>query len=357
MKDTGLKKEELLRLLGSMEQVAGVREIEYRDGRASGLRCALVHNGLMEYALMLDKCLDPAWLKYEGMNFGILTKPGLQGRNPYDTAGEEAVRSIMGGAMFTCGLDHVHGCAAIDGRAYPTHGRMRTTPAEKIGMDAFFDEDAYTIRVTGEMRQASIFGENMVLRRTVETSYGSREILFRDVIENQGFAPEPLCFLYHCNAGYPFWTPGCRLLLPEHSCTPRDEASAQGMHDRMQMGEPVDGAAEQVFQYQLAADKEGNTFAAFVNDERELALCIRWNRNRIPLMTQWKSCASGDYAMALEPTNCGFAGRGGQTRILQPMERHINEIRFCIIKGREEIAALEKERYALLSLAETEVSY
>lgn len=80
MKDTGLKKEELLRLLGSMEQVAGVREIEYRDGRASGLRCALVHNGLMEYALMLDKCLDPAWLKYEGMNFGILTKPGLQGK-------------------------------------------------------------------------------------------------------------------------------------------------------------------------------------------------------------------------------------------------------------------------------------
>ena len=62
----------------------------------------------------------------------------------------------------------------------------------------------------------------MILRRTVETVYGSNEILFHDEIENQGFKPEPLCFLYHCNAGYPFLTPESRLILPEVSCIPRD---------------------------------------------------------------------------------------------------------------------------------------
>lgn len=67
------------------------------------------------------------------------------------------------------------------------------------------------------------------------------------------------------------------------------------------MGQAEDGQAEQVFQYSLASDREGNTFGAFVNDDRELALCIRWNVKKIPLMAQWKSCASGDYAMALEP--------------------------------------------------------
>lgn len=354
MKNTYLKKEELLRTCGSMEQVAGVRQIEYQDGRASGLRCALVHNGPMEFALMLDKCLDPAWLKYEGINFGILTKPGLQGRNPYDTAGEEAVRSIMGGAMFTCGPDNVHGLRNVDGTDYPTHGRIRTTPAEKTGMDAFFDGDEYKIRVTGEMRQARIFGENMVLRRTVETTYGTREILFRDEIENQGFAPEPLCFLYHCNAGYPFLTSESRLILPDVDCVPRDEASERGMQERMQMGAPEDGAAEQVFQHRPAADEEGNTFAAFVNDDLELALCIRFNREKIPFLTQWKSRASGDYAMALEPTNCGFEGRSGQTQMLEPLERHVNEIRFCILKGREEIAALERECAALLNRTKTD---
>lgn len=341
-------KEQLLRYCGSMEQIAGVREIEYQDGRAAGLRCALIYNGLLEMPLMLDKCLDPAWLRYKGVNLSLLTKPGLQGRNPYDTMGEEAVRSIMGGAMFTCGLDNVHGHRRVDGIEYPTHGRMRTTPAEKIGMDAFFEGDVYKIRVRGEMRQARIFGENMVLRRTVETTYGSSEILFRDEIENQGFQEEPLCFLYHCNAAYPFMVPGSRLILPSISCVPRDEDAAKGMEHRMQMEEPEDGRPEQVFQHVLAADETGNTFGAFVNDELELALCIRWNTHHIPFMTQWKSCASGDYVMALEPTNCGFGGRTETTQKLKPLEKQMQELRFCIVEGYAEIKKLEEECNCLL---------
>lgn len=62
---------------------------------------------------------------------------------------------------------------------------MRTTPAEKISMDAFWENGEYKILVSGEMREAQIFGENLVLRRTIETTYGSREIVFTDEIENQ----------------------------------------------------------------------------------------------------------------------------------------------------------------------------
>lgn len=348
MKKKGEGKEKLLRYCGNMEQVAGVRQVEYQDGRASGLRCALVYNGVFEFPLMLDKCLDPAWLRYKGMNIGLLTKPGLQGRNPYDTAGEEAVRSIMGGAMFTCGLDQVHGCQIIDGKEYPVHGRMRTTPAEKIGMDAFFEGDDYKIRVTGEMRQAQIFGENLVLRRTVETSYNSNEILIRDEIENQGFEEQPLCFLYHCNAGFPLLTEDARVILPEKTCIPRDEEAGAGMDDRMHMEKAVDGKPEQVFQHTLKADEEGNTFGAVVNDELKLALVIRWNVNQIPYMTQWKSCASGDFAMALEPTNCGFGGRAEQKQVIKPFEKKVNELRFCVIEGSEAIEKLEAECAGLL---------
>ena len=67
-------------------------------------------------------------------------------------------------------------------------------------MDAFWENGEYKILVSGEMREAQIFGENLVLRRTIETTYGSREIVFTDEIENQGFEDQPLCFLYHCNA-------------------------------------------------------------------------------------------------------------------------------------------------------------
>ncbi len=156
----------LMAVCGHMDQVAGVRQMEFQDGLAAGLRCAMIHNGPLELPLMLDKCLDPAWIRYKGINLSLLTKPGLQGRNPYDTAGDEAVRSIMGGAMFTCGLGNVHGNRVVDGVEYPVHGRMRTTPAEKISMDAFWENGEYKIRVSGEMREARIFGENLVLRRT-----------------------------------------------------------------------------------------------------------------------------------------------------------------------------------------------
>lgn len=346
------KKKELLRLCGNIEQLAGVRRIEYQDGRASHLRCALVNNGVLQFPLMLDKCLDPAWFCYKGMNLSFLSKPGLQGRNPYDTAGEEAIYSIMGGAMFTCGLGNIHGYRTVDGISYPTHGRIRTTPAEKVGMDAFWENDDYRIRVTGEMREARLFGENLVLRRTVETSYGSKEIRFIDKIENQSPNPAPLCILYHCNAGYPLLAPKTRLILPDHICSPRDEDARRGMDTRNIMGPPEDGAPEQVFQHTMAADQEGNTFGAIVNDELKTALCIRWNIRNLPLLTQWKSPASGDYAMAIEPASCGFKGRAGETPVIAPFGTICNEIVFSVADGPEEIRMLEEKCRLLLSEAE-----
>lgn len=82
----------LMAVCGHMDQIAGVRQMEFQDGRAAGLRCAMIHNGPLELPLMLDKCLDPAWIRYKGINLSLLTKPGLQGRNPYDTAGDHEKR-------------------------------------------------------------------------------------------------------------------------------------------------------------------------------------------------------------------------------------------------------------------------
>ena len=105
----------------------------------------------------------------------------------------------------------------------------------------------------------------------------------------------------------------------------------------------MEHAPEQVFQHELAADRNGNTFAAFVNDELQIGLCIRFEKSVIPYLTQWKSLAAGDFAMALEPTNCGFDGRAGATEILKPFEKHVNRIRFQILDGKDEIKQMEDE--------------
>lgn len=339
-------RETLLKYCGSIEQVAGVRPVIYEDGRAGGLRAVLVKNGPMEYCLMRDKCLDMASLTYKGINMGILTKPGIQGRNPYDTNGDEAVRSIMGGAMFTCGFENIHVPRTVDGVDYPMHGRMRTTPMEKVCMDAYFDDDNYVLQVSGEGREACLFGQNTILRRTVTSVYGETVIRFHDVIENRTFRPEPLCFLYHVNAGYPFLKEGCRILIPHSKCEPRTEYAAQQLGKHLVMPEPqIHGAApECVYLYTPAADEQGNTMCAVVNDELELALCIRWNTAQIPYLTQWNAMAAGDYGLGLEPANTGFDGREDKNvQLLQPMECHVNDWSMEIVDGRQAIAALEEE--------------
>ena len=148
---------------------------------------------------MKDKALDLAELSYKGINMSFLSKPGLQGRNHYDTNGQEAQRSIMGGMMFTCGLENICAPYTAQGKDYPMHGRIRTTPAEHTGARTWWEGDSYLMSVQGEMREAELFGENMVLKRKITTSWPGKEILIEDTIENQGFREEPAMLLYHFN--------------------------------------------------------------------------------------------------------------------------------------------------------------
>ena len=101
------KKIELLRKTGHIHQVADVTPIEYREGRADKLSAWQVKNGPLSFTVMQGKGMDLSELSYKGINFSFLSKPGLQGRNQYDTNGQEALRSIMGGMLFTCGLENI----------------------------------------------------------------------------------------------------------------------------------------------------------------------------------------------------------------------------------------------------------
>ena len=131
-----MDRQELLRRVGSVQQLACIRPMTYTEGRCAGLRAYEVKNGPLEYKVLADKCLDVGELSYRGINFSFLSKPGLQGRNHYDTRGQEALRSIMGGMFFTAGLENICAPCTVDGTEYPMHGRIRTTPAEHLSAGA-----------------------------------------------------------------------------------------------------------------------------------------------------------------------------------------------------------------------------
>jgi O-antigen/teichoic acid export membrane protein len=79
----------------------------------------------------------------------------------------------MGGLFFTCGLQNICGPCETDGVEYPMHGRLRTTPAEHLCSDAYWDGEDYVLEVSGEMRESHLFGANLVLRRKIRSVYGS----------------------------------------------------------------------------------------------------------------------------------------------------------------------------------------
>jgi len=335
---------ELMKRMGSMQQAACIRPLQYTEGRASGLKAFEVKNGALTYKLLADKCLDMSELSYKGVNFSFMAKPGLQGRGAYDTAGDEAIRGIMGGMFFTSGVESICAPCTIDGVDYPMHGRMRTTPGEHLCADAFWAEDGYHLRAGAEMREAALFGENMTLRRTIETVYGQKTITMTDVFRNEGFRDEPLMLLYHINLGWPFLDESLRLYLPTAKCTPRDAEAAghEGEYDRMDP--PKDNEPEYVFIHDLRPDAAGNARAIAVNEALGLGLDIGWNVANLPFFMEWKSTASGDYVIGLEPANSSVYGRPwheerGSVHRLAPFATETNVLTFTVLDGREEIDA------------------
>ena len=103
MKETS----DFYRYTGSIQQLAYARRICYDEGRARGLHAVEVCNGPMRFVITLDKCMDISELSWRGEQMTFLSKPGLNGRNPFDTNGAEAQRSIMGGLFFTCGYENI----------------------------------------------------------------------------------------------------------------------------------------------------------------------------------------------------------------------------------------------------------
>lgn len=298
-----------MKYIGSMQQLAYVRPIEHKQGRASSLKSYQFQNGILSFEAMIDKCLDIANLTYKGANISFLAKQGLIGRMDFDTVGEEGTRNLMGGFLFTCGLENTCLKCSDDKAEYPMHGRIRSTPAEGIGSRSFWDTDNFNLEASGEMREAELFGKNLVLRRHISTSYNSTRLVINDTISNESFRDEPMMILYHFNLGYPFMDENAEILLPSKKCDPRDESAMKNKDLWYQMEAPQIDEPERVYLHELASDTEGETFAAAYNHTLGFGIKINFNKKYLPKFVQWKSIQSGDYVMGLEPTNSGVYGR------------------------------------------------
>lgn len=342
-----ISREELLKRLGNLDQLASIKPYVLNEGRAHGLKAIDICTGSgLDFTVLEGKCLDISSMKYKGINLSYLSKPGIFSPEYFNPHGTEFYRFFQAGMLYTCGLSNI-GIPCTDGNEeYNLHGRISQTPADRVSSVSRWENDEYIMEIYGEMREAAHFKENLVLKRLISTKLGSKSIAIHDVVENQGYEEQPVMLLYHFNLGYPLLDEGSRVVLPNTETRPRTEIANQGFSEFKNISAPIDQFQEHVFYHKTAADIDGNTYAALINDFLGLGLYIKYNIYQLPILVEWKSMASGDYALGLEPGSHHLGGRKeerekGTLKSLVPFGQLSFDLELGILDGHKEIEEFE----------------
>lgn len=337
---------EILKYTGDASQLFGVREFTLRGGKAEGVRAMEVTNGTgLAFTVLADRGMDIAQFSYKGLNCSFLSKTGIVGPEFYSQDAFGFHRSFFAGFLTTCGLRSVGSPSVEGGEEFVIHGRISQIPAEEVYGRTEWTENGPVITVGGKMREARFFGEHMTLTREISVEPGSNLVHLHDTVENNGFREEPLMLLYHFNMGYPLLDAGAYFSAPSEKVTPRDEEAAAGVDAYRQFQPPTPNYREQVFYHDLRTDADGSTYAALVNPDLELAVVIRFRKDQLGRLTQWKQPGEGEYVLGIEPCNCKVEGRekarkDGSLEIMKPGEIRKFDLRIEVVEGLERIRQL-----------------
>ena len=323
-------KTELRRRVGDMTQLAGALPFVYSEGKATGTQAIEVRNGSgLRFVVLPGRGMDIAWAELGGVNVSYISKTGIVNACHYDE--RDFLRSFSAGLLTTCGLSYMGAPCVDEGVQLGTHGRIANTPAYDLSITQEWQGDDYVICVRGKVRESTVFGEDLVLTRSITTAMGDNRICIHDEIENVGFSPAPLMVLYHFNFGFPLVDEDSVLTTNCTNVRPRDAAAVPGLGECCRFSAPVQNYSEQAFY----RDAEGRSFARLENPDIGVAAELRFDGSQLPYLVEWKQMGEQEYAVGLEPaTNppCGRAAARAEGTLLylQPQQIRAHDIEVCL---------------------------
>ncbi len=223
-----IEKPELLARVGSLAQVAGIRMMELQDGVERGVRIADVRTGSgLRFQFPSTGGWTSPWPNTKGRRWPGAPRPAMH--TPRTLTARGRVDPVVS--------RRAHDRLRDDLRRSSRPGRGRRAgparppfpPPRMRGRFLHALEDGQCrFRLDGSVRESAMFRENLLLRRTIETTLGSSVITLRDRVTNEGHSRSPLMMLYHVNAGWPLVDAGTRLLVHARESRPRDADAARG---------------------------------------------------------------------------------------------------------------------------------
>lgn len=171
----------------------------------------------------------------------------------------------------------------------PLHGRIAVGRARLISYGV--DDRSGEISCEGVVRQASVFGETLELRRKITVPAFEGNITISDTVMNKGFRPSGHAILYHLNFGYPFLDESTRIRgLPEPLSSVIGTEPPVPSDDYGERVETVDSC-------ELRTAGE----VSILNEATELAVMLKFDHKVLDKFAVWRAYQSGVFALGLEP--------------------------------------------------------
>lgn len=264
--------------ISNFQQIASIRKYTLTEGREKGLDILDCDNGKIRFLLNVSKACDIMQLYHEGQNMSFVSKNGFTKREiPF-------LNRFEGGMLYTCGLDSVGG---RDG--YELHGNI---PAEITRSEC--NENG--VFVESIIRDTALFGKNLVLKRKIFSAIGGDSVSVEDTLINEGCKTEEYCLLYHINVGYPMLDNGAKVIADVKSYTPRTAWARQNEATMYEMNASTPNQQETCYFLNLKKPE-----ITLVNGKIGKEFTVSYSGDTLTHFVEWKSMASGDYALGLEP--------------------------------------------------------
>jgi hypothetical protein len=322
---------ELTRYVADMGQLGGVRPVTFQDGPEAGVRALEFRTGAgLSFTVLAERAMDVGLAEIDGVPLSFMTGVGYAHPAYYSGHGSDWLQTFPGGLFVTGGLDTYGQPASDEGVEYGLHGRATALAARGLSWDADWEGDEYVLKARGRMKQVSFHGEHLQLTREITVKLGENRFTIHDVVENLAGRPEAHMMLYHFNVGFPLLDEGSRLDVEVNRTDGLDERAQRIVESARHVQGPVYGYQEEVVVHDVIPDADGWVTARMVNPSfqggRGLSMSVRYRKNELPYLWQWRNFRERAYVMGIEPGNADMRGRAynrerGTLSILKTGER------------------------------------
>ncbi len=336
--------------LSNPAQLGGIETAVLDNGPGRGTRVAWVNTGTgLRYKIVLDRGMDLADAAFNQHGLAWLSHAGVTAPQPLSDRSLDWLRTFGGGLLTTCGLTHVGGPERDGFGERGLHGRISNTPAE---IESIVQPDPVRglldFSLTGRMRETTVFGPSLQLKRTISGTLGQPTIRIHDEVLNLANTPAPHMLLYHFNFGWPLVDVGTQLRWRGNW-----QAKEGGMNgeifregrDFRTCPAPLEehrGTGEAVAFIDVAPAANGRCTAGLHNPKLGIAVALRFQKAQLPWLINWQHWGPGEYVTGLEPATHPpigqAAARANQTLIfLQPGERRTYDLELAVLHQPESI--------------------